>query len=549
MKRHKFLALTLIGALGLGLVGCGGGGEEAASVTAETSAEPVHITTTESWDFSSGFYPAVAPGSTGSGYGFVYYIRNCYDTLVTRDAEGNYQPALAESWNISEDGLTYTFHLREGVTFSDGAALDAEAVKTSIEAAFANMGEAIGSFGKIGTLTESIEAVDDLTVALHLTSPYYGVLNDLAMANPMAIVSPSAVAEDLSPVEATASQTFGSGPYMYKGDGDGTSYTFVCNPNYWGEPPDVDSFTVNVIADPEAAVLALSNGEVDLIAGSSRLSFAGYGELVGREGIGTMIDEQISNSRFLAFNPEAAPFDDAAVRQAAAFALDRDAIAETVFAGLESASAQVLDENLPYCNVLTTTYSYDPDKAAELLESAGWTDSDGDGVREKNGETLSVTLDYITNQGTMDDAALAVAEQLGAVGFDVTPRGADNMTWFTTVAGDYDFTMHSTYGGYYDPFLTMTNMNPETMGDPVLSKVALAMDSGTDLIKELDSTASTERVQEIYDEVLTFATDEAILVPFTSAHQYAAWNSEKIGDFHFGTDPLFIEIANVTVAA
>lgn len=496
MKRHKFLALTLIGALGLGLVGCGGGGEEAASVTAETSAEPLHITTTESWDFSSGFYPAVAPGSTGSGYGFVYYIRNCYDTLVTRDAEGNYQPALAESWNISEDGLTYTFHLREGVTFSDGAALDAEAVKTSIEAAFANMGEAIGSFGKIGTLTESIEAVDDLTVALHLTSPYYGVLNDLAMANPMAIVSPSAVAEDLSPVEATASQTFGSGPYMYKGDGDGTSYTFVCNPNYWGEPPDVDSFTVNVIADPEAA-----------------------------------------------------PFDDAAVRQAAAFALDRDAIAETVFAGLESASAQVLDENLPYCNVLTTTYSYDPDKAAELLESAGWTDSDGNGVREKNGETLSVTLDYITNQGTMDDAALAVAEQLGAVGFDVTPRGADNMTWFTTVAGDYDFTMHSTYGGYYDPFLTMTNMNPETMGDPVLSKVALAMDGGTDLIKELDSTASTERVQEIYDEVLTFATDEAILVPFTSAHQYAAWNSEKIGDFHFGTDPLFIEIANVTVAA
>lgn len=170
-------------------------------------------------------------------------------------------------------------------------------------------------------------------------------------------------------------------------------------------------------------------------------------------------------------------------------------------------------------------------------------------MREKNGETLSVTLDYITNQGTMDDAALAVAEQLGAVGFDVTPRGADNMTWFTTVAGDYDFTMHSTYGGYYDPFLTMTNMNPETMGDPVLSKVALAMDGGTDLIKELDSTASTERVQEIYDEVLTFATDEAILVPFTSAHQYAAWNSEKIGDFHFGTDPLFIEIANVTVAA
>ena len=103
-----------------------------------------------------------------------------------------------------------------------------------------------------------------------------------------------------------------------------------------------------------------------------------------------------------------------------------------------------------------------------MLEIAGWVDSDGDGIREKDGAKLSVTLDYITNQGTMDDAALVIAQELGEVGFEVTPRGSDNMTWFTQVSTDFDFSLHTTYGGYYGPFLTMTNMNPVKMSDPVL---------------------------------------------------------------------------------
>lgn len=162
---------------------------------------------------------------------------------------------------------------------------------------------------------------------------------------------------------------------------------------------------MKVISDPEAAVLALRNGEVDLLAGTSRLSFAGYTELSTAEGIGTTLDDSISNSRFIGFNTQKAPFNDAAVRQAVAYAIDKETISANVFSGLESASTYLLDSTLPYCDVETTTYSYDPDKAIELLESAGWVDSDGDGIREKDGVTLSVTLDYITNQGTLDDAA------------------------------------------------------------------------------------------------------------------------------------------------
>lgn len=121
------------------------------------------------------------------------------------------------------------------------------------------------------------------------------------------------------------------------------------------------------------------------------------------------------------------------------------------------------------------------------------------------------------------------------------------MTWFTQVSTDFDFSLHSTYGGYYDPFLTMTNMNPEMMSDPILWQVALAMENGTKIITELDSTGDLERVQEIYYQVLAFAADQAVLVPFTSAHQYAAFNSEKVASFSFGSDQLFIEVAKVKV--
>ncbi len=95
--------------------------------------------------------------------------------------------------------------------------------------------------------------------------------------------------------------------------------------------------------------------------------------------------------------------------------------------------------------------------------------------------------------------------------------------------------------------LTMTNMNPEMMSDPILWQVALTMKNGTETIKELDNTADLNRIQEIYNQVLNFAADQAVLISFTSAHQYAAFNSDKITSLGFYSDQLFIEIINVEV--
>ena len=166
MKLKSLAALMMAGVMVLGLCACSDNeaptdpseSDASETITESVSTEPISITTTESWDFSTGFYPALSPGDSNGTYGFTYYARNCYDTLVSREG-GEIVPALAKTWEISDDGLTYTFHLKEGVKFSDGADLNAEAVKTSMEAAFSNMGDAIAQFGKIGVLTESVEAL------------------------------------------------------------------------------------------------------------------------------------------------------------------------------------------------------------------------------------------------------------------------------------------------------------------------------------------------------------------------------------------------------
>ena len=138
------------------------------SVAEAEEGEPV-IVLAESWSFPS-LYPVISPES-GSNFGISYWTMCFYDTLVTYTAEGEIVGSLAESWEVSDDGLTYTFKLREGVLFSDGTPLTADAVRQSIEASRINLGNYVGNYGKIGALIAETEAVDDLTFRLTLSCP------------------------------------------------------------------------------------------------------------------------------------------------------------------------------------------------------------------------------------------------------------------------------------------------------------------------------------------------------------------------------------------
>ena len=163
MKLKKLLAFGLALVMCLAMAACGANPDEKPEEsTSQTDAEPVSITVTENWDFSVGFYPVITP-MVSSTYGAGFWSRNFYNTLVSYGDNGKIQGELAETWEISDDGKTYTFHLRDGVKFSDGTPLTSEAVKMTLEAVVTNLGPQNGAFGKLTTLFDKLETPDEKT--------------------------------------------------------------------------------------------------------------------------------------------------------------------------------------------------------------------------------------------------------------------------------------------------------------------------------------------------------------------------------------------------
>lgn len=307
MRFKKIAAFVLAAIMAGSLAACNTNSESNSAVDSGSAAQAgggesnadddkeVVLRLAENWDFSLGIVPSLNP-SVASNYGSIYWGRNFYDTLVAYDKNGEIVGQLAESWEVSDDGKDYTFKLRDGVKFSDGTDLTADAVKLSFEAAIENLGMYNGSYGMPSKLISETEVVDGKTVVLHLTQPYYGTLNDLTMSCPLAIINPAAFdgQEDLMYGESFKNASFGTGAYMYAGDNANGVYTFVRNPYYWGEAPEVDSFTVTAIEDNDAKLLALKSGEIDAIINTSHVSFDGFAEIAANPEFNTAMDEDVS---------------------------------------------------------------------------------------------------------------------------------------------------------------------------------------------------------------------------------------------------------------
>ena len=208
-------------------------------------------------------------------------------------------------------------------------------------------------------LTTEITVDDEYTVSFHLSRPYYNVLNDLSMVMPRGILSAAAFNEDGSlNTEYLMTHTPGTGPYMFESVNEtATEYTFVKNPNYWGEEPDVERFTVKVI--PESKVAAMRAGEVDFIMGSDTLDANSYLELSQVEGITGVISDFDFVTEFVALNDEVAPLDDLNVRTAIQMAIDKESIAQNIYSGLRTKANSVMPADMPYCTATVPTPDYD----------------------------------------------------------------------------------------------------------------------------------------------------------------------------------------------
>lgn len=403
------------------------------SPTDTTSAGQLKILTTAVGAELITLYPLNMDPQNGIG------TKLCYEGLVNY-VNGEVVPCLADSWEFANDGKDVIFHLKQGVTFHDGEPFNAEAVKKAFE-----YGKENPNFSGIAAAAnlQSVDATEEYTVTFHYDAPYFAYLMDFCYPEVMVIVSPNVVEEGNF---QNMKGVVGTGPYIYEELVDGSHVRFVRNENYWGEAPYYDEVIVKYIPEASARLQALKNGEVDLLYGSALLSWDDYEQALAIPSVQGAVAEADSEIRNLILNASGTALSDLRVREAVAYAIDKQSLSDGLTYGNESVANALFPSDIPYTDVaLYTVRTYDQAKAAELLDAAGWALNSATGIREKDGVALSLKYTYDSGESMNSMIATTIKSQLAAVGIEVVTEGQEMMTWWQEgLAGSYDITMWNT---------------------------------------------------------------------------------------------------------
>ena len=349
-----------------------------------------------------------------------------FESLVTVNPE-TLQPVglLAESWEVNEDASVYVFHLREGVNWSDGEPLTADDVVFTY-AAYTNPDTSSPRVSDMETQIESIEVLDDMTVQFNLKGAFPDFPIDLGVYRLIAEhiwadVEPAAMAQDPGATGADPSRVVGTGPFLLNEWVIGDHVSLVPNENYWNGVPILDEVIFKTLPDDAAAVNQLKTGEIDW----ATLTPSSVGEFEGSDDV-TVVDYPTLGFTFYGLNLDTTKttlFQDVEVRQAMFYALDREAMVESIYFGY----AQPAVGTIPIMSwaynpdEIEMTYPYDPEQAEALLDGAGWVDSNGDGTRDKDGQELSFTMQGIAGNAVHEAILVAMQEFWAQIGIDMTP--------------------------------------------------------------------------------------------------------------------------------
>lgn len=404
-RAAAFVALPIAAALAL--TACSPSGSTASgSGEADTTLQIGELSSPASLDFTM-------TGGAAIPQALLY---NVYEGLVKLDDEGEIQPLLAESWTMSDDGTVYDFTLQQGVTFSNGSPFTAETVKFSLERAATEW--TANSPAYLSPIS-SIEVVSDTEVRITLNAPSNGWLYN--MTGPIGTMfSPDGI-------DALATDPVGTGPYDVTDFQTGTSLELTRRDDYWGDEPFMSEVSFTYFGDATAQTNALLSGDIDLIATVSQ--YQTVEQLEADDSLTVQVGDS-TGELTLSMNNAAAPFDDVRVRQAVMYAVDRQAILDTVNFGYGTLIGSMVAPTEPwYDESLVDLYPYDPERAEELLAEAGV-------------EDLTITLDVPSARPAWADAAQIVADQLGQVGITVNLETLEfPAVWLEQVMTNHDYEM------------------------------------------------------------------------------------------------------------
>lgn len=441
--------------------------------------------------------------------GEMYAQEMLYETLVNITEDG-YEPCLAESWEISGDGRIYTFKIRQGVTFSDGQVCDANAIKANFDAIIENKDR--HTWLEMMNLLVDVSAPDDETFVIELSQPYYPMLTELGVTRPFAMISPNAMKEGSTKDGVDA--YIGTGPYVLTDFVTDEYAVFEANENYWGRQPRIRKITVKVIPDNQTRVLALEKGEIDLIFGKNMIDADAVNKYLDSEEFQVALSDPTS-TRQLVLNTANGVLRDKAVRQALQHATNRQAISDGVFYGLEKPADTLFASTVPYCDIDLKPYGYDTALAESMLEEAGWTMGSG-GLREKDGQTMAMSLLYNSDSVTEKTIAEYLQSEYGKLGIKLDIKGEEEQSYRDNMkAGNFDMVFNICWGTPYDPQSSLAAMRQPVYGD-------YAAQLGLEDKKEIDqaitnilvSTDEAKR-QELYTFVLTRLHEDAVYIPLT----------------------------------
>ena len=441
--------VILVFLLPLVLAGCGGRDRPAGSIVDGSDQDPVQgdwmilslqaeADTMNQLISSSQSSQTIFYGSLGS---FVGEWLLGYDTENWRSEK----PLLAESYpDVSDDNLTYTFTLREGVRWHDGESFTADDVEFSAKAMMVPFVDAAPWRGYFSDLAD-VE-VEGREVRLIVDQPFW--LNDSILSSlpilPKHLYDPEGVLDGyslpdiLSPSarddetlrefgEAFNShpanrQPIGTGPYRFESWESGSQITLVRNDDYWGEPAQLDRVIFRFITDSTAALTSLKSGDTDFYPRMTPIQWVQQTSGADFESQYAKQNYTIPQMNFIAWNPMRPFFADKRVRRAMTMLIPRQQIVDSLRFGLAEVAVSSFNPNAPDFNPNIEAYPYDPERAVALLEEVGWVDHDGDGIRDKDGVKFSFEFLGYTGSQYIEQLLPILRDELGKVGIEMTER-------------------------------------------------------------------------------------------------------------------------------